>query len=1598
MVTAASAEPNSPAVDPPPFLLPKHTRRPPKRKSLLPASIAKIQSSDLEQPLQKAREAVLRSIVSEYEDFLSIYIPTSSIDEDLQEIAEKLDQCDHSDKRTIVFANRLDTLRMLYKAHTLLLSSTTLLDEADIRGAAALVDELNNLVEDVGERDMAEDEKGAFDLLKSSRLPIVTKLRHTLRSLLLSAIRLHLPTPASAQLTVRPRVLSTHAKTYYEDTVDLIDAWEAAEMAGGVVEGVGRVVVETVDREMFSRVMEGCKVVDGGGRMIVWVKVEKEKGQIGGGVATSLVQLTTLLQFLSTHIPDTSTARTLVLAPLWRALWARAARAVEEHTPPARNEMVGYIERVGEPIRLLEKAARDCGLLQTGSEPARELLLSLHTVRVQKRRQEILALAREVLAGDPDAGVRVTEGTERGGLASLGDKHSAVGGSSKGGKHGSGKSAGTGGLESSLAAFRLPSMQVTAAAQAVVEMAYATLDEAKNLAGGDKGADDANDCIYVNYHLTTMRWQGLQEIDGVLGEVGTFADMVPLFRAVGERVWGEEMALQREKLLGYLEPLRNIFVDSVPVGINDWLEAVEGSIRAAAHHLDAITRVWKHILTSFNYLKAVGALLDSLVNELEQLVLTTSRLAAMTPAQKYQLRQALGVVSNRAGGWFEILEEGVGGVGAGSTMRKLQGPAPGSGPTDFGVASYLARLDSGGPVPYDESGDSADSDGEIDVDTEEHPQNLAGEIHIGAANGANDLRENKRDQGHTKPISNTEVGEVNDSCGIFENVGLTRMGVPPKDLLDPTSANKGEVGMGEREQDDSKREPDLCVDVEGLDALPGRASTCDGGDPNHDTASENCNPVLDNLQTKSDLTVRTDQHYRMADKREIGSNVGEGVTTGLGRWEAPANIAGANDPPTGPLLQPILSRELDLEIFAKMRERADIRREMDRAEEALWRLGTVGGVNGAVAGGVGSTGIGAGSPSLSAGQANGWTEEYQILGSRVKDSQVPNPPRRPPPVAREPTPATKTNGTGTVPQLILRRDDRYFAVNCLAEGCGRGDFTTIQGFVNHVRMAHNLNFGTHEETVLMCGTEISEAEVPPGHPARRRNTKTMFSITGVLDRGRKGSSTPRSKARIKEHSPSAPVDIDASTDFQVEDPALRRLSGAALASKARKLAIDKQAKESAPGQMEGMVDMALQYQTQHQHADPQHPSKRQKTSSSTATSPPTQSTFAPKEDLVRPRAGAASQPAIPRTAAIAAGQIDTGQLVPPPMEGSRFYVKKKLVVGNVSKYLSKKQRDPKWPECTHKWMMFVCGLPPDDHPETFVRSVRFSVHESYAPNNVIEIHEPPFYLTRFGWGEFPVKVEVIFVDEKRNRMLEFLHELKLDQRHSGAQVLGGETVYEIELDRNTNFAPSRNHHSEPSPGLLDPMRGFKYDRKTLTSANAADRVSPKIKRSGNESTESVANFSLRDTVREDRGADTPESSSTNRNGSRVLDEEAEEDGDEDSGSAVYAVSDREPSVPPLPDGVVYEALRVSHPLTGQNGLDGGATRNGDGSDIFHSNNQFENQVDRDADSQVSNGKQGNDGTVLEDNQDSMQEDENAEEYADVEAGEDDFDMPAHFNA
>ncbi|CDH50369.1 yeats domain-containing protein 2 [Lichtheimia corymbifera JMRC:FSU:9682] len=334
--------------------------------------------------------------------------------------------------------------------------------------------------------------------------------------------------------------------------------------------------------------------------------------------------------------------------------------------------------------------------------------------------------------------------------------------------------------------------------------------------------------------------------------------------------------------------------------------------------------------------------------------------------------------------------------------------------------------------------------------------------------------------------------------------------------------------------------------------------------------------------------------------------------------------------------------------------------------------------------------------------------------------------------------------------LFGRRSDGVF-VRLSCPECKRDDFGNQIGFLNHCRLAHGLEFGPYEQIMQRCGTPVDESEVPPDHPVRLRPFTRPVPAVPMKRKER-----PTIKVFEED------VDLESERVAQEQQQHIEREGKRPM-----------QSSKSIPETTES---------TPPQPQPPLETTATVTTTSSSENEQPSEQDQKPPEQPMESFAAAV----VPTTA------IDD--------VGSRFYIKRQIIVGNVSKFIPPEKRDPTLKNYTHKWMVYVVEPPQMQEVSKFVTGVRFFLHPSYKPLDVVDVTEPPFRLTRLGWGEFPIRVQLFFVDKRRNKSVDIIHHVKLDHSHSGKQMLGGERVVEIELDRNTDFEDKSNvPRNQPTP-------------------------------------------------------------------------------------------------------------------------------------------------------------------------------------------------------
>ena len=132
--------------------------------------------------------------------------------------------------------------------------------------------------------------------------------------------------------------------------------------------------------------------------------------------------------------------------------------------------------------------------------------------------------------------------------------------------------------------------------------------------------------------------------------------------------------------------------------------------------------------------------------------------------------------------------------------------------------------------------------------------------------------------------------------------------------------------------------------------------------------------------------------------------------------------------------------------------------------------------------------------------------------------------------------------------------------------------------------------------------------------------------------------------------------------------------------------------------------------------------------------------------------------------------------------------------------------------------MFVRGVPedasskaPDLDPPLTVEHVEFELHPDFVPATVV-VREPPFQITREGWGTFDVGVKIYFTDGTQ-KTLSWQLSFQGDGAHKDLSVTG--TPVEVKREK----APRR----ESSPHVEHASLLKKLERKQWGAGEELER-------------------------------------------------------------------------------------------------------------------------------------------------------------------------------
>lgn len=179
-------------------------------------------------------------------------------------------------------------------------------------------------------------------------------------------------------------------------------------------------------------------------------------------------------------------------------------------------------------------------------------------------------------------------------------------------------------------------------------------------------------------------------------------------------------------------------------------------------------------------------------------------------------------------------------------------------------------------------------------------------------------------------------------------------------------------------------------------------------------------------------------------------------------------------------------------------------------------------------------------------------------------------------------------------------------------------------------------------------------------------------------------------------------------------------------------------------------------------------------------------------------------------------QNSTGPNSNPDDARSRFYIKKRVIVGSTSKAFV----DPKTGQVDTKWLIYARGTKEDPDISKFIKKVRFFLHPpTFQPHHIVEINEAPFQISRRGGAQHPVRVQLHTLDTK-SRPTNLIHHLHVEKENTVLPTQGEETIVEIDFDR-MSFERILNPQAAGVVAKLEPLSSLPSEMPQALSLSHA---------------------------------------------------------------------------------------------------------------------------------------------------------------------------------
>ena len=121
--------------------------------------------------------------------------------------------------------------------------------------------------------------------------------------------------------------------------------------------------------------------------------------------------------------------------------------------------------------------------------------------------------------------------------------------------------------------------------------------------------------------------------------------------------------------------------------------------------------------------------------------------------------------------------------------------------------------------------------------------------------------------------------------------------------------------------------------------------------------------------------------------------------------------------------------------------------------------------------------------------------------------------------------------------------------------------------------------------------------------------------------------------------------------------------------------------------------------------------------------------------------------------------------------------------------------------------------PKKENAGRFIQSVTYHLHPTFKPS-VIKVSEPPFLISRIGWGYFEIHMEIVFKEWTGLPKMELDHMLSFDDN-------GKQEAFIVELEREEPVEEPKRKLSPYEQDAIEiarkRMKGIKINAKDYES-------------------------------------------------------------------------------------------------------------------------------------------------------------------------------------